>query len=51
MKTPRILVFGGSLRAASFNQQIAAMAAEGAREAGSHVTIVSLRVFRMRLFD
>jgi chromate reductase len=51
MKTPRILVFGGSLRAASFNQQIAAIAAEGAREAGAQVTLIALRDFRMPLFD
>lgn len=32
--TPRILVFGGSLRRDSFNQKLAAIAAEGARLAG-----------------
>ena len=51
MKTPRILVFGGSLRAESFNQKIAAIAAEGARDAGAEVTLISLRDFRMPLFD
>jgi len=51
MKTPRILAFGGSLRAASFNQSIAAIAADGAREAGGDVTLISLRDFRMPIFD
>jgi NAD(P)H-dependent FMN reductase len=31
MSTPRILAFGGSLRNDSFNQKLAASAAEGAR--------------------
>ncbi len=51
MKTPRILVFGGSLRAESFNQKLASLAAEGAREAGAEVTLIALRDFRMPLFD
>ena len=51
MKTPRILVFGGSLRAESYNQKLASIAAEGAREAGAEVTLISLRDFRMPLFD
>ena len=51
MKTPRILAFGGSLRAGSFNQKLAAIAAAGAREAGGNVTLFSLRSFPMPLFD
>ena len=51
MKTPRILVFGGSLRAESYNQKLASIAAEGAREAGAEVTLIALRDFRMPLFD
>ena len=51
MKKPRILAFSGSLRAASFNQKLAAIAAEGARAAGAEVTLISLRDFRMPLFD
>jgi len=51
MKTPRILVFGGSLRAASFNHQLATLAAAAAREAGADVTLISLRDFRMPLYD
>jgi NAD(P)H-dependent FMN reductase len=34
MGAPRILAFGGSLRRDSFNRKLAAIAAEGAREAG-----------------
>ncbi len=51
MSTPRILAFGGSLRNDSFNQKLAAIAAEGAREAGAEVTLISLRDFPMPLFD
>ena len=51
MNKPRILVFGGSLRAESYNQKLAAVAAEGARTAGADVTLISLRDFRMPLFD
>jgi chromate reductase len=51
MSQPRILAFSGSLRAGSFNQKLAAIAAEGARAAGAEVTLISLRDFRMPLFD
>jgi chromate reductase len=51
MKTPRILAFGGSLRAASFNQKLVTIAAEGARGAGAEVTLIRLRDFPMPLFD
>jgi len=51
MKTPKILAFGGSLRAESFNQKIAVLAAEGAREAGAEVTVIALRDYPMPLFD
>lgn len=51
MKPPSILVFSGSLRAASYNQKLAAIAAEGAREAGAEVTLITLRDYRMPLFD
>lgn len=51
MKKPRILVFGGSLRAASFNQKLATIAADGARDAGAEVTLISLRDFPMPLLD
>lgn len=49
--TPRILVFGGSLRRDSFNQKLATIAAEGARSAGADVTLIALRDFPMPVFD
>jgi NAD(P)H-dependent FMN reductase len=51
MSRPRILAFGGSLRRDSLNQKLAAIAAEGAREAGAEVTLIELRDFPMPLFD
>jgi len=51
MTTPRILVFGGSLRRASWNQKLAAVAAAAAREAGAEVTLIALRDFPLPLFD
>lgn len=49
--TPKILVFGGSLRRDSFNQKLAAVAAQGAREAGADVTLIALRDFPLPVFD
>jgi len=51
MSKPRILAFSGSLREGSFNQKIATIAADAAREAGADVTLVSLRDYRMPLYD
>lgn len=51
MSKPRILVFGGSLRAESYNQKLASIAADDAREAGAEVTLISLRDYRLPLFD
>lgn len=51
MKTPRILAFGGSLRAGSMNQKLAALALDGAYASGADVTLIALRDFRMPLFD
>ena len=51
MTTPRILAFGGSLRRDSFNQKLAAVAAEGARAAGAEVTLIALRDFPLPVFD
>ena len=51
MTTPRILAFGGSLRRDSFNQKLAAAAAEGAREAGAEVRVIALRDFPLPVFD
>jgi len=50
-QSPKILAFGGSLRAASFNQKAVALAAEGARAAGGDVTLISLRDYPLPLFD
>ncbi len=47
----KILAFSGSLRAGSFNQKLVRIAAEGAREAGAEVTVVSLSDYPMPLFD
>jgi chromate reductase, NAD(P)H dehydrogenase (quinone) len=51
MNQPRILVFSGSLRAESYNQKLATLAAEAAREAGAEVTLISLRDYRLPMFD
>jgi len=51
MTTPRILALGGSLRRESFNQKLAAIAAEGARSAGAEVTLIALRDFPMPVFN
>jgi chromate reductase len=51
MNKPRILVFGGSLRTESYNQKLATIAAAAARDAGGDVTLISLRDFRLPLFD
>lgn len=51
MSKPRILVFGGSLRKESYNQKLAAIAADAARDAGAEVTLISLRDYRLPLFD
>lgn len=49
--TPKILVFGGSLRRDSVNHKLAAIAAAGAREAGAQVTLIALRDFPLPLYD
>lgn len=51
MKTPRILAFSGSLRAESYNQKLATIAASAATGAGAAVTLISLRDYRMPIFD
>lgn len=51
MSKPKILVFGGSLRLESYNQKLAALAAEAAHRAGAEVTLISLRDYRLPLFD
>lgn len=47
----KILAFSGSLRAGSYNQKLVKIAAEGAREAGAEVTVISLSDYPMPLFD
>ncbi len=47
----KILAFSGSLRAESFNQKLVNIAAEGARDAGAHVTVISLKDYPMPLYD
>ena len=49
--TPKILAFGGSLRAGSYNQKAASLAAAGARDAGADVTLIALRDYPMPVFD
>jgi chromate reductase len=51
MPTPKILAFGGALRRASFNQKLALIAAEGAKEAGAEVTVIALRDYPLPIFD
>jgi NAD(P)H-dependent FMN reductase len=50
-KKPHILAFGGSLRRASFNQKLAAIAARGASDAGADVTVIALRGFDLPIFN
>ncbi len=47
----KILAFSGSLRAGSYNQKLVKIAAEGAREAGAAVTVITLSDFPMPVFD
>ena len=47
----KILAFGGSARKESYNHRLVQIAADGAREAGADVTLISLREFPMPLFD
>lgn len=49
--TVRILAFAGSSRKQSFNRQLLAVAAEGARQAGGDVTLIDLADFPMPLFN
>jgi NAD(P)H-dependent FMN reductase len=51
MSVPKLLAFAGSLRQASFNRKIVAVAAEGARAAGAEVTVVDFRDMPMPIYD
>ncbi len=48
---PSILAFAASTRNGSFNQSALEVAAEGARDAGSSVTLLSLKDYPLPLFD
>lgn len=49
--SPRILAFAGSVREASFNKKLLAIAVEGARGAGAEVTRIDLRDFPLPIMD
>src|SRR4051812_21772478 len=51
MANPKILVFAGATRSASFNKKLARLAADAASAAGGEVTLVGLRDFAMPLYD
>jgi chromate reductase len=51
MSVPRLLAFAGSLRTASLNKKLVAIAAQGAREAGADVTLIDLRDLPMPIYD
>jgi chromate reductase len=51
MATPKILIFAGSARSASFNKKLAAAAAGMAREAGAEVTLLDLADHRLQMYD
>ncbi len=51
MSSPRILAFAGSARTDSYNARLVQVAAEGARTAGAHVTILNLKEYPLPLFD
>ncbi|MGD8476499.1 MAG: NAD(P)H-dependent oxidoreductase [Burkholderiales bacterium] len=51
MTVPKLLAFAGSLRKASHNRKLVAVAAEGARAAGAQVTIIDFRDLPMPIYD
>lgn len=51
MSAIKLVAFAGSLRTASFNKKLVALAADAARSAGAEVTVVDLRDLALPLFD
>lgn len=51
MTPPKVLVFAGSLRAASYNKKAARLASAAASAAGADVTLIDLRDYPLPLFD
>ncbi len=51
MTQPKILAFSGSVRRQSFNQRLLQVVAEGARQAGAEVTLISLADYELPLFN
>jgi chromate reductase, NAD(P)H dehydrogenase (quinone) len=51
MSTPNIVAFAGSLRAASFNKKLLAVAVDAAHRAGAEVTVVDFRELALPIFD
>ncbi|MDE0811192.1 MAG: NAD(P)H-dependent oxidoreductase [Alphaproteobacteria bacterium] len=49
--SPKILVFAGSARSASFNKKLAAAAAGMTRDAGAEVTLLDLADHRLAMYD
>lgn len=49
--TPRILAFAGSNRKESFNRKLLHVAAEAAKAAGAHVTVLELRDYPLPIMD
>ena len=47
----KVLAFSGSARKASFNQAVAAVAANGAKLAGAEVTLINLGDYPMPIFN
>ncbi|WP_316506378.1 NAD(P)H-dependent oxidoreductase [Nitrosopumilus sp.] len=47
----KILAFAGSTRTDSFNKKLVRVAAAGASEAGTDVTVIDLKDFQMPLYD
>lgn len=47
---PKILAFSGSSREGSYNQKVVAIAAQGAKDAGAEVTLISLADYPMPLY-